>query len=600
MPIHVGKLLALLEPNDRRHFWLLFFLALPLAVLDLASVALIMPFMAVTANPDVITSNDFLVNLLSLLGLNSKDEFLYFFGFLLLAIVAISTSAKAFLTYFQLQFVLTREYSIGRRLVVAYLNKPYEWFLSKNSSELGQKILSDANNVVTGALYFLLLLAVHLAITLAMLSLMIVVDPVLMATIFLTVAILYALIYIMNHRRLRSTSEERNSSNAMRFSTVSETFSAVKEVKINRLEESFISIFDFYAQIYSKNMAIAQTIIQLPRYFLEFLAFSALIIVAITMLAEGSGIVDAFPKISLFAFAGYRLLPAIQGTYASVTQLRFTSRQIENLYADLKDLEGSQESLRPNISTMRFARIDLDDIFYRYPESEIDVLQGVSMSVRRGQIIGFAGSSGSGKSTLVDVLCGLLTPTSGRVDAHFLNGETALNCDALHIGYVSQKVFISNDTLKKNIAFGMPDSMIDDRRVRDCARISQLDDLIADLPEGLDTIIGEGGNALSGGQQQRVAVARALYRTPDLLVLDEATSALDNITEERLMTALTAYMTSISAFIIAHRLETLRRCDIIYVVEDGRIVDSGTYDVLMNNNGFFKSFLEEKTVSMGQ
>jgi ABC-type multidrug transport system fused ATPase/permease subunit len=297
------------------------------------------------------------------------------------------------------------------------------------------------------------------------------------------------------------------------------------------------------------------------------------------------------PTIALFAFAGYRIMPALQGIYSSATQLRFTLPQLNALYDDLMNLEASSPQSCEVEKTKLIDQITLTDVEYTYPAAETPALKGLSLNIKAGSVVGFVGPSGSGKTTCIDLLLGLLAPRSGefKVDGKVIN-STNIRSWRRDIGYVPQQIYLSDDTIAANIALGSDDGEINMAAVQDAASIANLHDFVtSNLPLGYQTKIGERGVRLSGGQRQRIGIARALYHKPQILVLDEATSALDNLTEQLVMESVHKLGKNITVILVAHRLSTIIECDKIFLLVDGRIEAEGDYDDLIQNNGTFQA-----------
>jgi ABC-type multidrug transport system fused ATPase/permease subunit len=503
----------------------------------------------------------------------------------------LSLGFKAFATHIQVRFTMMQEYSIGRRLIKGYLAQPYSWFLQKNSAELGKNILSQVNFVITGAGQQIFFLACHGFTAVALLLLLVAVEPLLSLSIILGICLIYGLIYRAVSETLSRTGAERHASNDARFRAVSEAFGAVKEVKLGSLEKAYLARFDDPARIFAANQATATSISQLPRFALEGVAFGGILSVVIFLIAKTGDFSSAMPTIALFAFAGYRIMPALQGIYSSATQLRFTLPQLNALYDDLMNLEASSPQSCEVEKTKLIDQITLTDVEYTYPAAETPALKGLSLNIKAGSVVGFVGPSGSGKTTCIDLLLGLLAPRSGefKVDGKVIN-STNIRSWRRDIGYVPQQIYLSDDTIAANIALGSDDGEINMAAVQDAASIANLHDFVtSNLPLGYQTKIGERGVRLSGGQRQRIGIARALYHKPQILVLDEATSALDNLTEQLVMESVHKLGKNITVILVAHRLSTIIECDKIFLLVDGRIEAEGDYDDLIQNNGTFQA-----------
>lgn len=586
----IRKLLDLLTPHERRRAGLLVGMMLVMALLDAFGVASIMPFMAALSNPDLVSTNVFLSRLQQTLGTTERD-FLFMLGVLVFVLLVTSLAFKALVTYVQARFTLMREYSIGERLIEGYLRQPYTWFLNRHSAELGKIILSEVTNVVHGALVPMMTLIAQSIVATTMILLLFWVDPTLALTVCAAMGTAYGLIYLLMSTFLSKIGQDRFDANQKRFTVVSEVFSAVKEVKVGGLEQAYIRRFTAPAATYAKSHAASHMVSQLPRYALEAVAFGGMLLLILYLMERGNGLAAVLPLVVVYAFAGYRLMPALQQIYASFSQLRFVGPALDALHADLVNLPNNSvpDSIEHEISLQN--TIQLQDIEFRYPNNVLPALKNIDLEIKAFSTVGLVGSTGSGKTTLVDLILGLLEPQKGAlvVDGHAIDAAHRRGWQKI-IGYVPQQIYLADDTVAANIAFGVNPSEIDYDAVHRAARISNVHNFIVnELPNQYNTTVGERGVRLSGGQRQRIGIARALYHNPQVLLLDEATSALDNLTEQAVMEAVSSLRHDITIILIAHRLSTVRLCDTIVLLEKGQVKAQGTYDQLVVNNETFKA-----------
>lgn len=586
------KLFDLLTPHERRRAALLLGMILITAFLDVVGVASIMPFMAVAANPQVIETNAILAGAYDTLGFMDPQGFLFFLGVMVFGALVVSISFKALATYVQLRFVLMHEYSISRRLVEAYLHQPYAWFLNQHSADLGKSVLSEVTQVVYSAVMPMIQFIAQGAVVLAIIVLLLVIDPWLSLVAGGVVGLAYGLIYKLMRDYLTRIGTERLFANEMRFATVSEAFGGIKEVKVGGLEESYIQRFSRPAQLYASHQASSQAISLLPRFALEILAFGGMLLLMLHLLTSTEGLAKALPIIAMYAFAGYRLMPAVQQMYSCITQLRFTGPALDALHSDLTTLAPQRtSSVVGSMPIILSQAITLKNITYTYPKATQPTLVDLSLTIPAHSTIGLVGATGSGKTTTVDLILGLLEPERGILA---VDGTPIVSGNRRQwqraIGYVPQHIYLADDTVAANIAFGVAPEQIDQKAVERSARIANLHDFVAkQLPQGYATTVGERGVRLSGGQRQRIGIARALYHNPQVLILDEATSALDNLTEQAVMEAVHNLGHDITTILIAHRLTTVRECDGIYVLEKGRVIGQGNYDELKASNKRFQN-----------
>lgn len=586
----IKKLLDLLTPPERKRGYLLLGMIVIMAKLDMVGVASIMPFMAVLANPEYVETNALLNTAYTALGFTDPQQFLFALGILVFMLLIVSMAFKALTTYAQLRFTLMREYSIGKRLVEGYLNQPYSWFLSRHSADLGKTILSEVGTVISAGLMPMVNLIAQGAVAVALLMLLILIDPKLAFIVGLTLAAAFALVFRATQRLLTRLGTERVKANQARFTTVSEAFGAIKEVKVGVLEEAYIQRFSVPAATYARHQATAQVISQMPRFGLEAIAFGGMLLLLLYLMAQSGSFASDLPFIALYAFAGYRLMPAVQQIYAAVTQLRFVGPALDALHTDLMSLQPLYPNPSQDAIVLKQA-ITLNQIQYRYPNASELALKNLSLTIPAKSTVGLVGATGSGKTTMVDLILGLLEAEEGTLefDNQAITEHNRRSWQRA-IGYVPQQIYLADDTVAANIAFGLDAKDIDQEAVERAAKIANLHEfVIKDLPQQYQTTVGERGVRLSGGQRQRIGIARALYHYPQVLILDEATSALDNLTEQAVMEAVHNLGHEITIILIAHRLSTVKACDMIFLLEKGELKAQGTFNELTHANEVFRA-----------
>ena len=582
------KLLFLLTPRERKNAFLLIVMMLIVALLEMIGVASILPFMAVLTNPDLIETNLILNSMFkasNFFGVENNQQFLFALGVLVFALLVISLVFKAITTYLQLRFVNMREYSIGKRLVEGYLCQPYSWFLNRHSADIGKTILSEIQQIVGSGFTPIMDLIAKGAVTIAIIILLFLTDPKLTLIIGFSIGLAYVFIFYFLRTYLHQTGKERLKKNQLRFTVVSEAFGAAKEIKVGGLEKIYLERFSDPAKSFAKARSSAQIIIQLPRFILEAIAFGGIIIAILYLMVQTGNFNNALPVISLYVFAGYRLLPALQQIYASFAQLEFVGPSLNKLYDDIKSLKAFNEDQYQEVFSLN-KQISLNKIFYNYPNSSRASLNDINLTIPANSTVGLVGATGSGKTTTVDIILGLLEPQKGtlEVDGKVITKQNSRSWQKL-IGYVPQHIYLADDSVLSNIAFGVDPRDIDQDAVEKASKIANLHNFVIDeLPKQYQTTIGERGVRLSGGQRQRIGIARALYHSPKVLILDEATSAVDNQTEKVVMEAVNNLDKDITIILIAHRLNTLKKCDIIFKLENGNLIDQGSFKELLNLN----------------
>lgn len=590
----IKKIFFLLNKKEQTEAYKLLLLVTLFALLDVFGVASIMPFMATVGDPTIIESDKFLNYLYICLKFTNSQSFIFFLGIIVMIFLISSLTFKAYVTYVQLRFNLLREHSIGKRLIESYLNQPYTWFLNNHSSNLVNKILSEVNQVVGSAVGPFILVVSHGILAIAMISLLIFVDPTMSLVVGLTFGTIYLIIYFAIRKSIFNTGLKRVEANKSRFRSVSEAFNGVKEIKLAGLEKVYIKKFSRSAKLFAESHASIQTLVQIPRFVAEGFAFVGMILVVLFFLSGNDGFSSGLPVVAVYALAGYRLMPSLQMVYSSIATLRSSLAALDVLYEDLKSLPSFEDNDVIKSEFKLRKKISLKNIYAKYPFAKKMAINGISVEIPVKKTIGFVGTSGSGKTTTIDLILGLLELKSGSfsVDGTEINKSNLKEWQRI-IGYVPQEIFLIDDNIAANIAFGLSKNDIDMQAVEHASKIANLHDFVVnELNEGYLTEVGERGVRLSGGQRQRIGIARALYHNPQLLVLDEATSALDNVTENEVMEAVNSLCGDITIIIIAHRISTVSECDTIYLLQNGKVVAEGTYDELLKNNKEFKNMVE--------
>ena len=589
----IKKIAKLLSPKDKKKSILLVLMTLVMAFLEMIGVASIMPFIAVLSNPQLIQSNFILSEVYAFLKFNKNIDFIIFLGFFSFCLLMFSLTFKAVTTYVQLKFALMYEYTLGKRLVEGYLLQPYTWFLKRNSATISKNVLSEVSAVTNGCLMPMISLITQFAVAIAIIILLLLFDPIVSMIVGLIFGIAYSITYKLVSSLLLKLGSQRTKANEDRFTIISEAFGAFKEVKVSGLEKFYLGLFKVPAKKYAENEAIASVVRQLPRYALEMIAFGGMLLIAIYYILEKGSFADAVPIMALFAFAGYRFMPAIQQIYSSLTQLKFITPVLDSIYVDLINLEKNLEIQR--YENLKFNKIiKLKNIYFSYPDVQKYNLENINLEIKYKQKIGIVGETGSGKTTLVDLILGLLNPKKGSllVDDVLVNDQNKRSWQSL-IGYVPQQIYLTDNSIAANIAFGIQEDKIDYEIVQNVAKISNLDEFVTkELDKGYHTLVGERGVRLSGGQIQRIGIARALYRNPQLLIFDEATSALDNLTEQEVMKAIENLDNKITTIIIAHRLNTVRNCDKIFLFDKGKLLAEGNFEELVKKNRLFSNMIK--------
>lgn len=590
----VNKLRAILNRRQKQKSLVLMALFIFMALTQVVGVAAIFPFMNLVMEPNAIENHRSLLYVYNLFGFTSSNTFILAIGIGLFLFIVFSNVLSAFTTYARTRFVMGLNHELSSYLLTVYLSKEYPFFLNRNTSTLGKNLLAEVYQLTNGLLMPIFEMVVNILIALTLVVVLFVSDPISAFVVLVVIGGCYVIINLRVRKKIRSSGRERLAANQGRYKTTGEALSGIKTTKVLGREQFFIDQFNRDSRKFTRVETTIRVIREIPRYALDALAFGTIVLLVVILMITRGEAAQVIPMVSLFAFAGYRLLPAMQAIFGSVTSIYFNQPILDTLYDDLihkKDTKGPGRAKPMDLTDS----VTLKEIKFSYPETSIAVLNQVSVKIKKNTTVAFVGATGSGKTTLIDIILGLLVAQEGQllVDGQKIEGDLVRRWQQT-IGYVPQDIFLSDDTVERNIAFGLKDSEIDRERVIAAAKIAAMDDFISSqMKDGYDTVIGERGIRLSGGQRQRIGLARALYDNPPVLVLDEATSSLDGITETEVMDAIKSASQDRTVIMIAHRLSTVQNCDVIYMMKDGNIVSHGTYDDLMQNSATFRKMAKQ-------
>ena len=555
----------------------------------------IMPFIAVLAKPDVVYTNSYLSATYQFFGFSNTNNFLLFLGGVLFVLVVGSLAFTALTKWATVRYVQMRNYSLSCRLLQGYLERPYSFFLNRHSADLGKTVLSEVSGVIGKGLMPAMELVANTIVAVLIISLVVAVDPMVAAIALVILGGAYATIYLSLRSYLTRIGTDRVSATRQCYQIAQEALGGIKDVKVLGLEKGYIHSFQNPAMRLARISTKFKFISEVPQFAMQAIVYGGMLIILLAlMVARDGDLAAVLPLIALYAFAGSRLNPALQTIYRSFTTLRFSKHALDTLHKDLVEIGsiGGAASIINDRShgLLRLqSELQLDNITYSYPQAEHPALIDLSLTIPAKTTVGLVGSTGAGKTTVVDIIMGLLVSQQGemRVDGIPITGG-AIRDWQNNLGYVPQHIFLTDDTVAANIAFGTPPNEIDQDAVERAARIADLHHFVMEeLPNGYQTMVGERGIRLSGGQRQRIGIARALFHDPDVLVLDEATSALDNLTEKAVMDAVHNLGHRKTIILIAHRLSTVRECDVIFLLEHGKLKASGTFDELVERDESF-------------
>ena len=567
---------AILTSSERRKFGLILVLLLLGTVLETFSLGLVVPMVGLLTQPDYLEKFPGLNNFL---GSPTQNEFVVGSMLFLVFVYVVKSFFLIWSLWVQRGYSNRVTTRIGRQLFATYLRQPYSFHLRRNSALLIRNS-QNSSALMFGIIDPVLVVLSDALVATGIFVLLVLMEP--RGTIVTVIVFgLSALLFRrFSNVRIRRWGESQNFHKGMILKHLQQGFGGVKDVKVLGREGEFIKK---YAEHLEGNAAVLRrfSVAQaLPRSGLEILTIAGLAVLVVTMINSGSDLKSILPVIGLFGAAAFRLLPAVNRVIANLQLINLSRPILNDLYSDL-GLVDQEQAAQPRIGIFSSV-IDLRNISFSYESELKPVLCDVSMRVARGEAVGLIGPSGSGKSTLIDLLLGLLDPQEGEVLIDGIDMHLNLRWWQDQIGYVPQTIFLTDDTLRRNVAFGLSKNEIKEESIQTAIRSAQLEEFVATLPNGLDTVVGERGVRLSGGQRQRIGIARALYHNPSVLVLDEATSSLDTETEHGVMQAVQALQGDKTVIIVAHRLSTVEYCDRLYRLEDSRIVDEGSFEEVIN------------------
>lgn len=567
------KLWYLLAPQQRRSAMALLGLMLVCMLLETLGIGLVIPAMALMMRADLVTQYPWLAPAMIWLG-NPGPERMVVSGMLLLVgVYAVKALFLSFLAWHQAKFIYAMQADLSQRLFKGYLQQPYTFHLQRNSAQLIRNAVNETSRFTDGMVAAMTLLT-ELFVLIGVSALLLAIEPLGAILVVSTLGLAGAGINRLTRVRILRWGEARQFHDGFRIQHLQQGLGGAKDVKLLGREADFLNQYWLHnygsARVGQRQAAVSA----LPRLALELLAISGLAGLVMIMIGQGKPVETLLPTLGLFAAAAFRLMPSVARVLTTLQGVRYSLPVINTLYDEFRLLNVTRPPDR-GVALAFDRNLTLDGVGFYYPSMDTPALHNISLSISRGASVGFIGGSGAGKSTLADIILGLLTPASGTVKVDGVDIQSCLRGWQDQIGYVPQSIFLTDDTLRRNVAFGLSSEQIDDAAVWRAIRAAQLEQFVKELPQGIETLVGERGIRLSGGQRQRIGIARALYHNPPLLVLDEATSSLDTATERGVMDAVRALQGEKTVIIVAHRLSTVEHCDRLFRLEQGRVVEEG-------------------------
>ena len=544
------------------------------AVFELFGVSLFMPLVEVISTPDKIRSNVILSHFVDALSLEDMTQVFVALAVAIIIIYVVKNVYLSVLYYFLYRFIFNNQLVISTRLISCYLRKPYSYHLDKNTSEMIRNIMMDTERLFQLILQFMNLMS-ELLMSLLLIIYLLLSDTAMTVSIACILTVFMGGYMLLTHKRVKRYGKINQDYEGRMHQAIEEALGAVKDIKILHREDYFVERFENSGRYKMSSIVNMNFFGAVPKYLIEMVCIVGILAVMIVKALMGNDMNTMIPQLAAFAVAAFKMLPSVGKISNYLNGITFLTPSIDLIYNDLKDtedmlrIEHKDESNAPDTSDAD--SISVDHVSFAYSGSERNVLDDVSFSIPVGSSVGFIGTTGSGKSTMADVILGILKPQKGTIRFGSMDiGEYPFTWSK-KLAYIPQSIYLADESIKENIAFGIREQDIDEDKVWAAIDEAQLTSFIRSLPGGIGTGVGERGVRLSGGQRQRIGIARALYGDPELLVLDEATSALDNETEKAVMDAIDSLHGRKTMIIIAHRLTTIKNCDMIFEVKDGQI-----------------------------
>ena len=574
------KLLILLDAKQKRIMVLLVFLMLVGAVLETLGVSMIYPVMNVVLEENAVENHRYLQVICEIFQIDNTRSLTILVMSGLIVVFALKNIFLFFQQKVQLKFVYTNQFATSRRMMINFMKRPYEYYLNADTAVIQRNITSDVNNMY-GLILALLQLVSESIVFVCLVAISLVSDVWMCITVTALLVVVLLVIKCILKPIMRKAGEENQDFYSGLYKWIEQSVMGIKEIKIARREHYFINEYAKCGAGYVSAVQRYNLYNATPRLLIETVAIAGMILYMMMMLLHGTGVVDFMPQITLLGVVAMRLIPCANRINNHLTSIAyfepFFMGVSDNLQEEIRDesIDYNEETYRKkeNIEKLEIKnKIELKQITYKYPNTDVLIFDRADMEIPIGKSVGIVGTSGSGKTTVVDILLGLLKLQSGEILADGVEVRDHYASWLKNIGYIPQSIFMVDSSIRKNVAFGYADGEIDDRKVWEALKEAQLDEFVRGLPEGLDTGIGERGIRISGGQRQRIGIARALFEDPEVLVLDEATSALDNETEAAIMESINRLHGRKTLVIIAHRLQTIEKCDMVYRIENGKAV----------------------------
>ncbi|MBS4198417.1 ABC transporter ATP-binding protein [Bacillus sp. FJAT-49732] len=579
----IEKIMILFNENEKKLLLLLLFMMIVAAIFETLGIGLIVPLVGILTNPKVIHEQKILSYIYNQFNFQTTSAFIVFAVLMLLLVFVVKNLYLLLFNYTQIRIILNQKVKLSRRLFKEYLTKPYTFHIQRNTAELLRNVNSEVNRVCYGIVISGFQLFTEFLVITFILALLIVTSPLATITASVLLGGSVFLFFKTFRKKISQLGEEQQEVSGKMIKWVNQGLGASKEVKVSGKEDFFINNFTIQSQISANNSRFMGMLEYIPRLFIETLLVSIVLITMLIIVFEGLDTTQLVSTMALFAMAAFRLMPSITKVTSLLTSIRYSKPALTVIYKDLIVNRTNSNHFIDAISNKDHVRlikqkrhftdsIKLNEVSFKYPNQTEYTVKDITLTIPIGRSVAFIGESGAGKTTIVDIILGLFQPDKGNILVDNKNLNDQLDLWQQKIGYIPQSIFLSDDTIRANVAFGVDDKHIDDNEVWRALEQAQLMEFVKGLPDGLDTTVGERGVRLSGGQRQRIGIARALYHNPEIIFMDEATSALDNKTEKEIMKSIDSLKGEKTLIIIAHRLSTIANCDIVFKINNGKLV----------------------------
>lgn len=540
-------------------------------VLEMAGVGLIIPVFNLILNTEQLLEYTFIQNIFSRFSISDEKYFIYAALGLLMFVYVFKALYLSFLSWVQAKFVYTLQAHISRELFNKYIKQPYSFHLDRNSAFLIRNVTTETTQLVESAFLSMMLVINETIVILGLVALMFILTPSKALIMFLVISLGMIVIQLSTRKLLMQWGSERQINEGLKIKTAQEGLGGIKDIKVLARESEILKSFFNHVNTVAKVSANRNAVQQYPRIWIEFLGIFSLMIIILMDISSGASSLTIIPSIAFISAIAFRIMPSSNRFLSAIQSIKYSTPVVNLVKEELSLTDNQNYSKTSYEEPLTFENdICINNISFSYNQKN-NILDNISFIINSGEKIGIIGSSGAGKSTFVDLILGLHKPNKGSIKVDGIDIFQNLKRWYEIIAYVPQTIFLSDDTLRRNIAYGLPESEIDNNNIMEAIKLAQLEDFVSDLDHGLETVIGERGVRISGGQRQRIGIARALYNKPKLLILDEATSALDEEIEKEVMDSIYSLDSSITILIIAHRLSTLDKCNKIISLSNGTI-----------------------------